>query len=141
MRLFYHVFYGEGFVVKPGMGCTREADPRPFAGDPPHPSHFIVPLHFHQCMNKSRTTSLDVGPRCWSHPVHNPLLLYSVLFHCTAGIVWSGEGSLNGQQLDCRSRDCKEFLLAPGHPMQLCNSSTTTELMVFAVFPLTHAVQ
>lgn len=63
------------------------------------------------------------------------------MFSCIAGIVWSGEGSLNGQQLDCRSRDCKEFLVTPGHSVQLCNSSTTIDLMVFAVFPLTHAIK
>ena len=33
LRLFYHVFYGEGFVVRPHQHYTREADSRPFAGE------------------------------------------------------------------------------------------------------------
>ena len=32
VRLFYHIFYGEGFVIKPGNSYLREADERPFAG-------------------------------------------------------------------------------------------------------------
>ena len=34
LRLFYHIFYGEGFVVRPGQVYTRQADSRPFAGEP-----------------------------------------------------------------------------------------------------------
>ena len=33
MRLFYHIFYGEGFVIRPGQKYTRDADSRPFAGE------------------------------------------------------------------------------------------------------------
>ena len=33
VRLFYHIFYGEGFVVHPGCKFQREADKRPFAGE------------------------------------------------------------------------------------------------------------
>ena len=33
MRLFYHIFYGEGFVIHPGETYRREEDQRPFAGD------------------------------------------------------------------------------------------------------------
>lgn len=33
LRLFYHMFYGEGFVVKPGYSYTRQSDSRPFAGE------------------------------------------------------------------------------------------------------------
>ena len=32
VRLFYHIFYGEGFVVHPGCKLQREADKKPFAG-------------------------------------------------------------------------------------------------------------
>jgi len=32
VRLFYHIFYGEGYVVQPGRQYQREADSRPFAG-------------------------------------------------------------------------------------------------------------
>ena len=32
LRLFYRLFYGEGFVVRPGMSFTRERDERPYAG-------------------------------------------------------------------------------------------------------------
>ena len=61
--------------------------------------------------------------------------------HNYAGIVWSGRGSINGQQLDSESQDYREFLVTPGHSMELCNSSSpTTDLIVFSVFPLTHSV-
>ncbi len=33
LRLFYHLFYGEGFVVRPGKSFQRERTDRPFAGD------------------------------------------------------------------------------------------------------------
>lgn len=33
VRLFYHIFYGEGYVVHPGRQYQREADSRPFAGE------------------------------------------------------------------------------------------------------------
>ena len=32
VRLFYHIFYGEGFVIRPGHTYQREKDERPFAG-------------------------------------------------------------------------------------------------------------
>ena len=32
VRLFYHIFYGEGLVVHPGKKYHKEADSRPFAG-------------------------------------------------------------------------------------------------------------
>ena len=32
VRLFYHIFYGEGFVIKPGCNYQREPDEQPFAG-------------------------------------------------------------------------------------------------------------
>ena len=32
VRLFYHIFYGEGFVVKPGCSYQRQPDEKPFAG-------------------------------------------------------------------------------------------------------------
>ncbi len=33
VRLFYHGFYGEGFVVHPGAKYQREGEERPFAGN------------------------------------------------------------------------------------------------------------
>ena len=32
VRLFYHIFYGEGLVLEPGHSFTRQADDRPYAG-------------------------------------------------------------------------------------------------------------
>lgn len=32
LRLFYHIFYGEGFVVQPGEKYEREKTNRPYAG-------------------------------------------------------------------------------------------------------------
>ena len=54
------------------------------------------------------------------------------------GIVWSGEGNINNQPLDTQSQDHREFLVTPGYAMQLFNSSSVTDLMVFCVFPLHH---
>ena len=53
-----------------------------------------------------------------------------------AGIVWSGAGTINDQPLETQSQDRQEFLVTPGHSMQLSNTSSHTELMVFSVFPL-----
>ena len=33
VRLFYHIFYGEGIVIKPEHTYKREKDDRPFAGE------------------------------------------------------------------------------------------------------------
>ena len=32
LRLFYRIFYGEGFIICPGQTYTREKDERPYAG-------------------------------------------------------------------------------------------------------------
>ena len=32
LRIFYYIFYGEGFIIHPGQTYTREADVHPFAG-------------------------------------------------------------------------------------------------------------
>ena len=32
VRLFYHIFYVEGFIVKPGCSYQRQPDEKPFAG-------------------------------------------------------------------------------------------------------------
>lgn len=82
IRLFYHIFYGEGFVVHPGQTHQREADPRPFAG-----------------------------------------------------IVWSGEGLVNGSQVGCEKQECREFLVTPGHTLRLENTSESSDLIIFTVFP------
>jgi len=32
LRLFYHIFYGEGLVLRPGHTYHRQEDDRPYAG-------------------------------------------------------------------------------------------------------------
>ena len=36
VRLFYHIFYGEGYVIRPGGQYQRDADNKPFAGKCSH---------------------------------------------------------------------------------------------------------
>lgn len=104
LRLFYHIFYGEGFVVKPSYIYTRQPDSRPFAG--------------------------ESGVICEEE------YLDTCLYNVHAGIVWSGVGSINNQQLDAQSQEQREFLVTPGHSMQLLNTSSNTDLIIFSVFPL-----
>lgn len=33
VRLFYHIFYGEGLVLHPGQKYERKDDSRPYAGE------------------------------------------------------------------------------------------------------------
>ena len=107
LRLFYHIFYGEGFVVRPEQAYTRQPDSRPFAGE----------------LRYARST--------YNFMYHSPSLLAYM-----AGIVWSGEGTINSQPLNTQSQDHREFLVTPGYAMQLFNGSPVTDLMVFCVFPL-----
>jgi len=53
-----------------------------------------------------------------------------------AGIVWSGEGRLNGFRIGVRGTDAMtEFLVTPGHEAAFENDSEVT-LRVYTVFPL-----
>lgn len=56
-------------------------------------------------------------------------------FHCCLGIVWSGEGLVNGLQLDCKEKEKKEFLVCPNSPVVYENTSQDRDLLVFTVFP------
>ena len=51
------------------------------------------------------------------------------------GIVWSGEGCLNGLKLDCEDELHKEFLVCPNSCIEIVNTSASSELLVFTVFP------
>ena len=83
LRLFYRLFYGEGFVIRPGMSYTRGADERPYAG-----------------------------------------------------IIWSGEGTINKLVFDMADKEKREFLVTPGSVAVFKNTSDTLDLIVFTVFPL-----
>ena len=83
LRLFYHLFYGEGFIIHPGKSFTREPDARPYAG-----------------------------------------------------IIWSGEGSINGLPLQVDVKVRKEFLVTPNSTGKFINTSSDLDLMIFTVFPM-----
>ncbi len=82
LRLFYHLFYGEGYVIRPGMSHTRDKDERPYAG-----------------------------------------------------IIWSGEGTINKMEFDMRDEDKREFLVTPNSVVTFENTSNDLNLLVFTVFP------
>lgn len=109
VRLFYHLFYGEGFVISPGHTYTRQPNTRPFAGDKTVCVYYVSHVCIYLCSSS----------RCM-----------------LAGIVWSGVGTINNQPLEAQSQDRQEFLVTPGHSMKLSNTSSDIELMVFSVFPL-----
>lgn len=83
IRLFYHLFYGEGFIVKPGATFKREGDQRPYAG-----------------------------------------------------IVWTGEGTINGLNVGVDKKERREFLITPNSNIEIINTSTQLDLMIFTVFPM-----
>ena len=83
LRLFYHLFYGEGFIIRPGMSYTREKDGRPYAG-----------------------------------------------------IIWSGEGTINKLEFDMGNDDKREFVVTPGSVATFNNTSDNLDLLIFTVFPL-----
>ena len=83
LRLFYHIFYGEGFVIRPGQSFTRQPDPRPYAG-----------------------------------------------------IIWTGDGIINGLPLQVGDKDQKEFLVTPNASVEFTNTSSQYDMMVFTVFPM-----
>ena len=64
---------------------------------------------------------------------HNQLRFNLLL---CSGIVWSGEGSINGLKLDCKEKLSKEFLVCPNSPVEYVNTSQDQDLMVFVVFPI-----
>ncbi len=51
------------------------------------------------------------------------------------GIVWSGHGLLNGNEINAANREKKEFLVVPGTAITVKNTGETT-LMVYTVFPI-----
>lgn len=83
IRLFYHLFYGEGFIISPGKTYTRDKDERPYAG-----------------------------------------------------IIWSGEGTINNMAFDMADMNKREFLVTPGSTVTLTNTSDQLDMMVFTVFPM-----
>ena len=83
IRLFYHMFYGEGFIVYPGQSFYRKLDQRPYAG-----------------------------------------------------IVWSGEGTINKLTVSHSDKNRREFLVTPRNTLELHNTSSDLNLFVFTVFPI-----
>ena len=83
IRVFYQLFYGEGFIIKPGSTFKREGDQRPYAG-----------------------------------------------------IVWSGEGTINSFSVGVDNKERREFLVTPNSSIEIINTSAQLELMIFTVFPM-----
>lgn len=83
IQLFYKIFYGEGFLIKPGKKYARESDNRPYAG-----------------------------------------------------IIWSGNGTINGSAVDVTDRKRREFLVTPNTTAEFINSSAELSMMIFTVFPM-----
>ena len=53
-----------------------------------------------------------------------------------AAIVWSGGGRVNGHAVGATEALRKEFLVAPGTPLEIeCTSATP--LLIYSVFPFT----
>jgi len=48
---------------------------------------------------------------------------------------------VNGLKLNCVEKGCQEFLVTPHHGMLLENTSLSSDLMVFTVFPLAQVPQ
>lgn len=83
VQLFYHKFYGEGFIVNSGHKYVSAEDSRP-----------------------------------------------------RAGVVWSGEGTINMKHISHNDWNSREFLLTPNHEMTIDNSLGSIPLMVFTIFPM-----
>ena len=83
IQLFYHIFYGEGFIIKPKQKYTREGDDRPYAG-----------------------------------------------------IIWSGNGTINGLAIDVANRKRREFLVTPNTAAEFVNTNLELDMMIFTVFPM-----
>jgi hypothetical protein len=52
-----------------------------------------------------------------------------------AGIVWSGNGSLNENDIDATNELQREFLIVPNTPVKIKNTSTSDKLLIWTVFP------
>eukprot|EP01114_Cavostelium_apophysatum_P024899 TRINITY_DN9947_c0_g1_i2.p1 TRINITY_DN9947_c0_g1~~TRINITY_DN9947_c0_g1_i2.p1 ORF type:complete len:403 (+),score=104.80 TRINITY_DN9947_c0_g1_i2:19-1227(+) len=50
------------------------------------------------------------------------------------GVVWSGEGLLNGNPVSATDDNCKEFLVVPNTPLEI--KATAKPLFLYVVFPL-----
>ena len=72
-----------------------------------------------------------LGTRVWERGW--PLTCFPLPF--STGIVWSGEGLVNGSQVGCEKQECREFLVTPGHTLRLENTSESSDLIIFTVFP------
>ena len=57
-----------------------------------------------------------------------------------AAIVWSGEGSVNGQAVANANMQRKEFLVTPHHDLKIENTGSTM-LLIYSVFPLEENVE
>ena len=128
VRLFYHIFYGEGFVIRPQKSYVRKEDGRPYAGEPSNLSLSLdpsLPPSLPPSLSLYLPLSVYLSP-----PLPPPSL------SPRSGLVWSGEGRANGQQLHCSELQRREFLVTPGHSLRLENSSYELDLMVFTIFPL-----
>ena len=52
-----------------------------------------------------------------------------------AGVVWSGKGKINGNNLNCSFLEEKEFLVTPNTKVEIKNTSDTP-LLIYTVFPI-----
>jgi len=82
LQIFYDLFYGEGFEIKPGKVFKRKSDKLPFAG-----------------------------------------------------IVWSGKGKINGNELDVSNPIKNEILVTPNTEVTIENNGNN-DLLIYCVFPI-----
>lgn len=50
------------------------------------------------------------------------------------GVVWSGNGKINGNEINAVDNEKKEFLVTPGHDALI--EAGTQDLKLYVVFPL-----
>ncbi len=113
--------------------------------------HISSPFWHHtdkQCTSSHTEKSVDEVTShlaCITHTSGWSLITCSLLVFCDCsspcvssdtGIAWSGCGLLNQQTIDSMGQ--REFLVTPGHPVTIENTSADADLIVFTVFPLTH---
>ncbi len=146
VRLFYHIFYGEGVVLEPGHTFTRQADNRPYAGQ-------LTTIQLEIYMQNASTFSyfvtkhvlwfdLDCASTCvcmyctyvCACMLHSCVCVCACIYIYT-GIVWSGEGTVNSLLLDCSHDQHREFLVTPHHQAIFTNTSQQHTLLIFTVFP------
>ncbi len=53
-----------------------------------------------------------------------------------AGMVWSGTGELNDQEVDCENKLRKEFLVTPNTLLFVNNMKSNHPLLIYTVFPI-----